>query len=178
MSAPRLSAKQRAYIRRKTRVQAAGPDELDDELNIVPFLDIVVNLLLFLLVLLSTVGLYTQISTRLPSDGPGARPALGLHVFVDADHLRVTGNATMPAVCGQGSERGAVLMRTSNGQDWTGLRECLETLSSLFPNEDQLAIGAAERVEYGELVAAMDAVRTREDGRPLFREVRISAGIR
>ena len=46
---PNLSPQQRAYIRRRTRVHEPDPSELSSELNIIPFLDIVVNLIMFLL---------------------------------------------------------------------------------------------------------------------------------
>ena len=45
----KLTPQQRAYIRRRTKVHDPDPSEIAGELNIVPFLDIVVNLIMFLL---------------------------------------------------------------------------------------------------------------------------------
>ena len=46
-----LSPRQKAYIRKKSKVHDLDPSEASGELNIVPFLDIVVNIIMFLLTL-------------------------------------------------------------------------------------------------------------------------------
>ena len=50
---PRLSAAQRSKIRRLSQPKELAPDEEGGELNIVPFLDIVMNILIFVLATVS-----------------------------------------------------------------------------------------------------------------------------
>ena len=61
----RLTPRQRAYVRKRTRIPDADPSELSDELNIVPFLDIVVNIVMFLLMTLTTVAFFSQVEAAL-----------------------------------------------------------------------------------------------------------------
>ena len=56
----RLSPSQRARVRRATHVREPDPSEQTGELNIVPLLDIVVNLMLFLLATTAAVMTLAQ----------------------------------------------------------------------------------------------------------------------
>ena len=94
-----LTPEQRSYVRKRSKVYEPGPDELDDELNIIPFLDIVINLIMFLLMITSVVAFYTQVEASLPSysrGGVGRRAPeqqpLNLSVFVTQNGITVTGS--------------------------------------------------------------------------------------
>ena len=67
----KLTTQQRQYIRKRSKYEEPGPDELDEELNIVPFLDIVVNLIMFLLIITSTIAFYAQVEASLPTYSRG-----------------------------------------------------------------------------------------------------------
>ena len=74
----RLTPRQRAYVRKRTTLPDPDPSELDEELNIVPFLDIVVNIIMFLLMTLTTVAFFSQVEAALPqyrTGGIGKRAA-------------------------------------------------------------------------------------------------------
>ena len=74
----RLTPRQRAYVRKRTTIPDPDPSELDEELNIVPFLDIVVNIIMFLLMTLTTVAFFSQVEAALPqyrTGGIGKRAA-------------------------------------------------------------------------------------------------------
>ena len=95
----KLSPSQRAYIRKRSKYEEPGPDELDEELNIVPFLDIVINLIMFLLMITSSIAFYTQVEASLPSfsrGGVGSRAAnenaLNLNVTVTENGVIVAGS--------------------------------------------------------------------------------------
>lgn len=83
----RLSAAQRSKIRRLSQPRELAPDEEGGELNIVPFLDIVVNILIFVLATVA-VTFTSSIETNPPgAGGQGVRQdtpqkSLGLTIMI------------------------------------------------------------------------------------------------
>src|SRR6185312_14409553 len=81
----KLSAAQRSKIRRLSAPRELSPDEEGGELNIVPFLDIVTNVLMFVLATVS-VTFTATIDTSPPKIGGGSSaraptaPTLGLTI--------------------------------------------------------------------------------------------------
>src|SRR5215813_11615688 len=69
--AVKFSPRQRSYIRKRTHDHGLDPSETVGELNIVPFLDIVVNLIMFLLATSEFVLLISQIQSDLPKIARG-----------------------------------------------------------------------------------------------------------
>ncbi len=70
----KLSAAQRSRIRRLSMPRELSPDEEGGELNIVPFLDIITNVLMFVLATIS-VTFTTMIESQPPrAAGSSARP--------------------------------------------------------------------------------------------------------
>src|SRR4029077_18785530 len=67
----KFTPRQRAYIRKRTKDVQTDPSEAVGELNIVPFLDIVVNLIMFLLATTEAVLLISQIESDLPKIARG-----------------------------------------------------------------------------------------------------------
>ena len=181
-----FSAQQRAYIRKRSKYDEPGPDETDDELNIIPFLDIVVNLIMFLLMITSSIAFYSQLEASLPtysSGGVGRRasdePQLNLSVFVTQNGITVTGSGGKLAPGCATTSTGDVLTVPKRGgdYDWEGLRNCVSTVKEEFPDETRVTVSADNLVEFQDLVSAMDAVRDK-DGEELFPDVLISAGVR
>src|ERR1044071_5592931 len=84
---PPLSAAQRSRIRRLSAPKDPEPGEEAGELNVVPYLDIITNILMFVLASIS-VTFVASIDTTPPSIGGGkvraerASRALNLSVFV------------------------------------------------------------------------------------------------
>ena len=68
-----LSTRQAAYVRKKTKHDEPDPSEVAGELNIVPFLDIVTNLILFLLMTSAQVLIVAELDAHLPSLSRGRR---------------------------------------------------------------------------------------------------------
>ena len=153
----------------------------DAELNIVPFLDIVTNLLLFLLATTASVVAVAEVSAQLPSIGPcrsGECPrAIDVSVVVGDRAIWVSGSgAHLAPGCERTASGEATIARGGEGA-WTALSDCMATLRARFPDAHQVTLSADPGVPYEDLVRAMDAVRARGD-ELLFDEVRISAGVR
>ena len=83
-----LSASQRAKVRRLSQPKELSPDEGGGELNIVPFLDIIVNILIFVLATVA-VTFTATIDTTPPAQG-GAGIDNGRGVDARGAHRRIT----------------------------------------------------------------------------------------
>src|SRR5262245_24748929 len=91
----KLSAAQRSRVRRLSMPRELAPDEEGGELNIVPFLDIITNVLMFVLATI-TVTFTTMIDSQPPrarcsSWRPPAKPALSVNIVVIHKGLLVSG---------------------------------------------------------------------------------------
>ncbi|GAB4207347.1 MAG: hypothetical protein OHK0013_24880 [Sandaracinaceae bacterium] len=196
MSAP-LSPRQKAYVRKKSKPYEPDPSEVAGELNIVPFLDIVVNIIMFLLTLTAYIVATAELDARLPVTSRGGRggvrpeATLNLSVTIAENGIIVAGSGGKLAPGCTQMQPGRVITvpnlpnpqadNDGDGQpdvyDWRGLTRCLVTVKGQFPDENQVILSADPNVEYRHLIAAMDAVRA--DGElPLFPEMLLSAGVR
>jgi len=73
-SAQRVRSKTRAAVRK--REEQVEQDEMESgELNLIPYLDMVTNLMLFLLASVSAGIILTQIDTTLPDKAPAGKPS-------------------------------------------------------------------------------------------------------
>src|SRR5215472_10658626 len=82
----KLSAAQRSKVRRLSLPKELTADEEGGELNIVPFLDIITNVLMFVLATI-TVTFTTMIDSQPPRAGgsssrPPTKPTLSLNIIV------------------------------------------------------------------------------------------------
>jgi len=183
---PNLSTQQRAHIRRRTRVHQPDPSELAGELNIVPFLDIVVNLIMFLLATSEAVLAIVQIEAQLPqlaasgkSSGGKQEPSLNLNVTLTDGGIIVTGSGGKLAPGCQEVSSGRVMTIPKKGTDydWPALTDCAAKIKASYNNEKNVIVGADPMIQYEHIVAAMDALRS--DGKQeLFPKVLLSAGVR
>ncbi len=178
----RLSMQQRRKlreaIRRKTEID---PSERMGELNIVPFLDVVVNLMLFLLATSAATISIAQADASLPGLCRDCHSPRGLELSVtltrdgvvvaDREGRLAEGCAEM-----SGDAMPAV-QRLPSGYDFAALRTCAEHLHQDHPSESSVIVSADPEVPYDAIIGAMDAMRGGPDGL-LFPEVRISAGVR
>ncbi len=166
--------------RRLLRRALSHRDEAQEgsgELNIVPFLDIVTNLMLFLLATITMVTAVSEVRAELPSFGPGHREGLGLSVTLTSEGAIVrSATGRIGTGCVAGAD-GAVAVRIGEGYDVEALGRCAARLHALVPDDDDVTLTADPQVPYGALVQAMDALRT--DGTQLlFPDVHLSAGVR
>jgi biopolymer transport protein ExbD len=181
-----LSPQQRLYIRKRTKHVELDPSEMVGELNIVPLIDITVNLIMFLLIIAATIAFFAQVQALLPEyrrGGVGQRGAeeeqLNLNVTVTQSGVIVAGSGGKLAPGCANTALGAVMTvpRRNNDYDWPGLTACVARVKEQFPEETQVTISADPLVEYQHLIRAMDAVRNRGSDE-LFPTVLLSAGLR
>jgi biopolymer transport protein TolR len=181
---PKFTPKQRAYVRKRSKDLDLDPSEMVGELNIIPFLDIVVNLIMFLLATTEAVLLISQIESDLPkiargrSKGEVSTP-LNLNVTVTDGGVIVSGSGgkLAPGCTGIDSGRAVTVPKKGKEYDWAGLTECAVRVKQQYHDEHSVTVSADPQVQYEYIVAAMDAVRTRGK-ESLFPEVLISVGIR
>lgn len=177
MAEEKLSASQRSKIRRLSAPKELSPDEEGGELNIVPFLDIITNVLMFVLATVS-VTFTATIDTFPPRAGSGARapttPTLGLTVLVvpDGFSVKARGGNVAPGCSDTGP--GIAIPKKDGDYDYKGLKACAEKLKGAAPefkDEMGVTISANPPIPYQVVISAMDAVRKNETGEEMFPEV-------
>ena len=177
MADEKLTAAQRSKIRRLSAPKEHSPDEAGGELNIVPFLDIVTNVLMFVLATI-TVTFTATIDTYPPRAGSGARapttPTLGLSVLVvpDGFSVKARGGNVAPGCNDTGP---GIAIPTRDGKyDYLALKQCAAKLKGAAPDfkdEIGVTISANPQIAYQIVISTMDAVRNNEAGEPLFPDV-------
>lgn len=175
-----LSVAQRGKIRRLSQPKELSPDEEGGELNIVPFLDIIVNILIFVLATVATTFTST-IETNPPAGkSAGVRAAvpkesLNLTVLIvnDGFSLKASGGNVGSGCIGVGS--GLAVTNKGGSYDFAGLTKCaakLKTANPAYAEENQVTISANFGIPYETVIQTMDALRTTPDGNgPLFENV-------
>ena len=169
MSEPveKLTTAQRSKIRRLSAPKELGPDEGGGELNIIPFLDIVTNVLMFVLATVSTSFLTTiEVNAPKLGGGGGARgpqaPSLGLNVLIVPDGLSLKGSGANIAAGCSGPGPGIAIPKVGKTYDFKALAECAKKLkasSPEFADETEVRIGANSDVPYRTIIDTMDALR-------------------
>lgn len=185
MAAVEFTPRQRSMIKKRSKPVDLDPSEMAGELNIVPFLDIVMNLIMFLLATSEAVMLIAQIESELPkisrgrSRGADVQTPLNLNVTVTDNGILVSGSGGKLAPGCETTATGRnITVPLKDGKfDWPGVTACVEKIKRQFDDEDSVTISADPQVQYEHIVAAMDAVRNKGD-EELFPNVLISVGIR
>jgi biopolymer transport protein TolR len=174
----RLSAQQRSKIRRLSQPRELAADEEGGELNIVPFLDIIMNVLMFVLATVS-VTFTATIDTFPPrAGGAGARPpttpSLSLTILLvpDGFSVKARGGNVAPGCSDAGP--GLAVPKAKGDYDYGQLNACVKRLKNLSPDfkeETQVTISANPNIPYQAIVSTIDAVRKSDSGEDLFPDV-------
>jgi biopolymer transport protein ExbD len=178
-----LSAAQRSKIRRLSQPRELAPDEEGGELNIVPFLDIVVNILIFVLATVA-VTFTSSIETNPPgAGGAGVRQeatkSLGLTIMVvnQGFSIKAQGGNVAPGCAGAGP--GIAIPKTADQYDFAQLQECVSKLKRSAPEfeeETQAFIAGNPDTDYQTVISVIDAIRSDSQGAPLFPDVNFKVG--
>jgi len=150
----RLSAAQRGKLRRASAPAPSAENEAA-ELNVVPFLDIIVNVMMFVLATVAITFTSTA-DVKPPSTKPSHTVPSGLAIVVIEDGFSVKTNAGTVANVPRG--------------DYAELKRVVSSLKT-SPDDKSVTITASAGVRYESLVRAMDAVRQTDDGKDLFPDV-------
>ena len=176
-----LSAFQRSKIRRITGGDAPSQESEGGEINVVPFLDIITNVLMFVLATVS-VTFTATIDTSLPRLS-GRRPpsdrALGLTVLVvpEGFSLKAEGG-NVASGCGD-TGAGLAVPKRGADYDYDALRACATKLKTRIPTnarEKTATLSANPQIPYEVVIATMDAMRKTSEGEELFPEVNFGLG--
>jgi biopolymer transport protein ExbD len=177
-----LSAAQRSRIRRLSARRELEPDEEGGELNIVPFLDIIMNVLMFVLATIS-VTFTTMIDSSPPRAGGGSsraptKPTLALNIvvidkgfLVSAFGQRIGEGCQAP---GPGLAVGRVIVGGHDDYDYAGLTQCAKRLKSQVPeaaDETAATITANSNIPYQVIISTMDSLRKSDDDQTLFPDI-------
>ena len=177
------------FSRRKTRVR-----ELEDvgELNIVPYLDIMMNLIMFMLLSMTGLAAFGILNVNAPSyGGPSAgvgenteQPKLLLSVLISkkgyfiAGAGAVLGQETTPAGEATAGVAGdpTVPRRADGTYDTAALTAKMVQIKGAFPSESKVIVGAEADISYETLIDTMDAIReTTGERKLLFTDVTLAA---
>jgi biopolymer transport protein TolR len=175
----KLSAAQRSKIRRLSEPKELDAADEGGELNIVPFLDIITNVLMFVLATVSVTFTATIDTFPPKAGGGGARapttPTLGLTVLVvnEGFSVKARGGNVAPG-CSDTGPGLAVGKLSSGDYDYQQLNTCVVKLKGLSPDfasESQVTISANPNIPYQAIISTIDAVRKGPNGEELFPDV-------
>jgi biopolymer transport protein ExbD len=155
------------------------------ELNIVPYLDIMMNLIMFMLLTMTVLITLGVLNVTAPSYGPSASAGEAdknkLTLTVAITHLGFFVAGTGGVLPGASSDNNQPTIALKNGQfDYDGLTQKMIDIKKLFPDNTKVILTADPNLPYMTLVKTMDSVReyTGPDGKhPLFFDVSLSAGV-
>src|SRR5262245_9208005 len=177
--AEQLSAAQRSKVRRLSQPKEEVEGEDAGELNIVPFLDIITNVMMFVLATVAVTFTATIDSTPPSLGGKGVRAAaqsnaLNLSVLIanEGISLKASGGNIAPGCSGVG--QGYAISKAGNDYDYASLTDCAKKLkdaSADFKDETQVTITANNGVDYQTLIRVIDALRRSKEGEDLFPDV-------
>jgi biopolymer transport protein TolR len=179
---PPLSAAQRSRIRRLSQPHEPAPGDEAGELNIIPYLDIITNIMMFVLASIS-VSFVASIDTTPPAIGGGkvrvdpSTKSLNLACFIVTQGitLKTSGGNIATGCLDSGS--GITVPKVGDDYDFKSLTACakrLKNANSAFKEETQVTITANPGVEYKTVIDVMDSLRN--DGEEeLFPEVHFGA---
>jgi biopolymer transport protein TolR len=163
-----LSAAQRSRIRRLSQPREPDPGEEAGELNVVPYLDIITNILMFVLASVS-VTFVASVDTTPPSIGGGkvrtelASRALNLSVFVTSQGVSLKTSGGNIATGCQDVGSGITVPKKGDSYDFPGITACAKRLKNArdeFKSETQVSITANPGIDYKTIIDVMDALRS------------------
>ena len=149
-----------------------------EELNLVPYLDVMMNLIIFMMVTISAylpLGILSIFPPAASSSGTSAQQQnqedqaekLGLSLFITHEGF------TFAALGGSLP----LIPKTQAGDyDWAALTNATADIKDRFPAERMIIVTADKDIKYGILIRAMDAVRNKGD-KLLFDNVLLSPGL-
>ena len=173
----------RSQVRAAMRRMRDHVEEIEEEageLNLVPYMDIVTNIIIFLLASVVNQVALGNINVSSPTisagagasadDTPPEKPPLNLTVSVGATGFTVAASGgVLP-----------IVPKLPNGQyDYAALTKKLREIKSNPDNADETKVifNADANIPYDVVIATVDAMRQADDGKLLFPDVTFAAGL-
>jgi biopolymer transport protein TolR len=173
------------FSRRKLRPHE---EEESGELNIIPYLDILMNLIIFMLLSMTGLAAFGILNVNAPNyGGPSAgvqqdnpdQPKLLLTVLISKKGFYVAGTgAVLPGQGGTPGEGTPTVAKKADGSyDFSALTAQMVEIKKNFPNETKVIVGAESDIQYETLIQTMDAIRETPgaDRKLLFVDVTLAA---
>jgi biopolymer transport protein TolR len=170
---------------RKMREDFEDEEMENGELNLVPYLDIVTNVIMFLMMTTTFAAALADINVSAPTtsaagpasteDTPPPKPELNLTVQISEKGYTI---AASGAVLYENDVPGKVPTIPKKGPEYDNaqLTKKMRQIKDQEPGETKVIINANPEITYEAVVAAMDAIR--QDGpKILFPDVLLSAGV-
>ncbi|HSM92691.1 MAG TPA: biopolymer transporter ExbD [Anaeromyxobacteraceae bacterium] len=137
------------------------------ELNIVPYLDIVVNLVMFILLSMAgliSLGVLNVSAPKISGEGAGGaqaeeKPRLLLTVAVGKQGFYVAGAGGVLGSDSADTSRPPTIPLRDGRYDYAALTEQMKVIKAQFPSETQIILSADADVTYEVLIQTMDACR-------------------
>lgn len=162
-------------------------EEEAGELNIVPYLDILMNLIIFMLLSMTGLATFGILNVSAPTYGggggggnPDEKPPLLLTVAIAKNgfYIAATGGV-LPGIEQQGTAaEGAppTIGKKGDGTyDFDGLNAKMKDIKTSFPDESKVILAAEADTSYEVLVNTMDATRETLDHKLLFPDVTLAS---
>lgn len=160
------------------------------ELNIIPYLDILMNLIIFMLLSMTGLATFGVLNISAPAFGGGGggdsneKPPLLLTVAISKKgfFLAATGGVLpgqeapvegAPPAAGEGAP--TIPNKADGTYDYPALTTRMKEIKSAFPTESKLILAAEADTQYEIIVATMDATRETEDRKLLFPDVTLAS---
>ncbi|MBX7100593.1 MAG: biopolymer transporter ExbD [Myxococcaceae bacterium] len=171
------------FSKRKLRPKE---EEEMGELNIVPYLDILMNLIIFMLLSMTGLATFGILNVNAPNYGAGAGAGaddqkqpllLTVGIAKQGYYVAATG-AVLPGIAeGQANLAGApTIAKLADGTyDAKSLTDKMKEVKASFPQESKVIIAAETDVPYEALVLTMDALRETSDKKLLFPDVTLAS---
>jgi biopolymer transport protein TolR len=166
-----LSPAQRSRVRRLSRPADQQPGDEAGELNVIPYLDIIMNVMIFTLATVAVTFVTSLDVEPQAVGGSGVREAskktLNLSAIVTGQGVSLkTSGGNISTGC-RAPGPGITVPMIDGGYDWRELKECARRLKDAVPEfaaEDQVTMTANPDVPYRVIVDAMDALREDDKG--------------
>jgi biopolymer transport protein ExbD len=171
-----MTVKQIRAVTRRLKEENDEAEEEIGEINLVPYMDIVTNIIIFLLA--STVQQLTfgNINASSPTisqgggasaDDPPDKPPLNLTITVSATGFIIAASGgVMPSI-----------PRLGPKWDFKALTTELMKIKKEFPEETKATFNADSGIAYETVVQTLDAMREDDKGKMMFPDVIFAAGI-
>ena len=155
------------------------------ELNIIPYLDILMNLIIFMLLSMSGLATFGMLNVNAPTYGGGGggnteeKPPLTLTVAIAKTgfFIAATGGVlpgqTEPTTPGEGAP--TIARRPDGTYDFDALTAKMMEIKTNFPTESKVILAAEANTDYEVLVSTMDATRETKDRKLLFPDVTLAS---
>jgi biopolymer transport protein TolR len=179
LATPQYTHADLSYVRKKRRGRHAEEEE-EKELNIVPYLDILINLIMFLLVAQAAMvhlGLIDVTAPSYAAAGPSdeanddSKKQLRLTVGVASSGFFIAGKGgVLPgeeaeaAVSDPAAERAPTVPMRDNDFDYRSLTAKLRAIKVAYPDTQSVFIAADDNIPYEVIVKTLDATRRDSKG--------------